>query len=189
MRLLTGEQAAEWCAARGIVDASSGRPSLHYPEGKPDAFAVRIPPEAPRALSLAYTLLAAACQDDREDQFGGLFLWLRQWDIWGETAERVAHLILQRLRSPVAGASVEEMPAELFEAHELPDAHAAITHAMLFQWDAFVVSPSGDWFAFVSHDQQLFVLARSELALRHLRKRFNAWKPEQSRPGYLERAV
>jgi hypothetical protein len=128
-------------------------------------------------------VLGSLLVHDDEKEFNGCLIWLRQWGIWGETTEAVARLTIENLRC--SEEALEATPAHLIEASEFVVAHALVTYLLLFQWDGYLIAPDGEWFAFISHDESVFFLSRTDIRFRNLEQRFRDWHPQRNTPSYL----
>mgnify|MGYP001311035624 CR=1 FL=1 len=174
IQLLTGEAAAAWCRARGLV-VGGLLPSNRLSFGLEPRLGFRTPltESAISLMSLAYVLLMSLVPDDDERRFPGGMLWLQEWDIWSETTERVGHLIARSLRGEEGSIeSLQDRPAQLFGVSQITEAHAAFAIPLLFQWDAHFVPTTGTYCCFTSHDGHLDVYARDAEMLDCLVTRF-----------------
>jgi len=179
MRVMTFEQAREWCVARGIVADSPELVTLKFNNGSTKCLEFQLPAEATRAMALAYTLLMTMILDDHESKFQGALLWIRQWGIWSETTERVGLKIVEMMRLAIGESrSLQDTSAHLFDKHELVEAHAFIMQPLFFQWDAFFVPSSGKYFATIDHDGELYVASQDQLTNQALLHRFQDWHPK-----------
>lgn len=174
MRLLTPEQAQLWSSERGLKSVRwGGGLQLSFREGEHRCVRVTLPKEAPGALSLAYVLLMTLLREDAEENYEGGLLWLRSWDIWSPTSERVGMWIMNQLRlgaGPVK--SLADWPAMLFDCTEFIASHALVLQPILFQWDAFYVPASAKYLAFISHDEHMSLLTTDRAVASALLERF-----------------
>lgn len=107
-------------------------------------------------LRLANALLLLAESWENED-FGGGLLWLRDWDIWAETAERAGHAYLDGLRSLAGGGQHSRETAFLLEPGEIALAHALLALPLFFGWDALFVPASTAALVWCSHHDHVDV--------------------------------
>lgn len=179
MRVLTEEQAQQWCEARGLdVIVSSGRASVRYRTG---SARIRLPSKGTcvESVQLATALLMTGVADDAEENFAGVLLWFQDWDIWSETTERVGWRIVQALRGGPRSPSIASAPGQLFEPGDFVDAQAMVAQPLIFQWDAYLIPASGDFVARLSHDEGIEITARTSAQAEELFHRFmrGGWNP------------
>jgi len=176
MKLMTDGEAASWCTERGLT--VEGKPSVVRIglATRGSTFRVPLEEDATAIVSLAYMLLTTPLRDHSDDRFDGALLWMRRWEIWSETVDRVGYELLKGLRNGHPG-SLRESPAQLFEHGEIVAANAAIVLPMLFQWDATVIPANASMVVAISHDGYLDVTA-PDAAVANLIRRFDKWGPE-----------
>jgi hypothetical protein len=132
--------------------------------------ALQTPTTAMRSVALARLLLLAPLEDREEKSFDGCLLWLRDWEIGSPELEIVGWRVLQALRGGSEGTtSLRAAPASLFGGDELVDAHVALVQPLIFRWDAYLISESGEWFGFVHHHETTYFVARTQGMLQHVR--------------------
>jgi hypothetical protein len=125
-------------------------------------------------------------RDHVETNFEGAIVWLRRWELWSESIDRVGQLLLEGLwRAVTPGGLLSEAPAVVFTERELVSAHASLILPMLFQWDAFYSPKGGHFLVAVSHHGHLEVLAPTE-TFQLLLERFSQWNPETLGPEYAK---
>lgn len=184
MRSLTPEQAQLWSSERGLKTARwGGGLQLSYREGEHRCIRLPLPKEATGVLSLAYVLLMTFLEEDAEENYEGGLLWLRSWDIWSATRERVGMWLMNQLRlGPGAPKSLADWPAIVFDSNEFIATHALLIQPMLFQWDAFYVPASAKFAAFISHDEHVDLLTVEETVASELLERFRrgGWEPAET---------
>src|ERR1041385_1782987 len=179
MRVLGFADARQWCLARGIGAHLARLISLSFQGGSSNCLTIRLPLAPTRSIALAYILLMTLVPDDDESKFQGVLVWIREWEIWSETTERVGVKVVESLRLAKGEArSVRDAPAHLFDEHELVEAHALLLQPLFFQWDAFVVPPSGKYFAMVDHDGVLNIVTPDQVTHQALLHRFRDWHPK-----------
>jgi len=166
MQRLSDSAAAEWCTGRGIqVGGSPAERSLDIAESHPYTFRVRMPVAAPRRLALAHELLMIGAGHEDTAFVGGMF-WLTDWDIWTETVERAGRLLRCRLLGEhQAQTDAVDSQAELYSTDEGIEIQGAVTLALIFEWDAYVIPAVGDVLAFISHDGYVEFAATTDSAL------------------------
>lgn len=177
MRALSDAEAQGWCSDRGLVidENFPNRASSSHPEWR--RFRVQIPEEATAVVGLAYVLLMSGVRDHVEENFEGAMVWLRRWELWSESIDRVGELLLEGMSGPLGrDHSMRERPALLYVERELLLAHASLSLTMLFRWDAIYCPTSGHLLAAISHHGDLEVVTSRE-AFDRERERFAEWKP------------
>lgn len=184
MNLLTPEQAQLWSAERGLKTARwGGGLQLSYREGNHRCVRLPLPKEAAGVLSLAYVILMTFLDDDEEENYEGGLLWLRSWDIWSPTSERVGIWLMNQLRVAAGSAkSLTDWPAMVLDSKEFIATHALLIQPMLFQWDAYFVPASAKFVAFISHDEHVNLLTSNKAIASGLLERFQrgGWEPTES---------
>lgn len=109
--------------------------------------------------------------------FAGALVWIRSWGFWNEDSENLGEKLITSLRRDGVGPGVPSLadaPIHLFAKDELVSAHAAVSIAMLFQWDALVVPESGDFIAHISHHLNCQIEARSNAIASEIEDRFTS---------------
>ncbi len=177
MKLLTAVAAEDWCRKQGCFvggDLVSKSVTLP-PSGSPDC-RVTVPTEATEAAALAYVIAMTAVPDFLEGRFEGAMLWMRRWEIWSESIDRVGLLLLNGVRaSSGQGPALEVAPAHLFLPTEFDAAHACLTLPLIFQWDAHFVPERGAFVAFVSHEGHVDLWAANKEMRGSLLGRLERW--------------
>jgi hypothetical protein len=175
---MSRDDAAEWSRSRSIAIGDAPDAALSYEGGHPQSFEIEIPRDALRILAFGYILATNGTGDDAG--FRGGLLLMRAWDSWSESFERVGAHVVESLR----GASMvgrAEAPAQSFEVHEIVDANAFLLQPMLFQWDAYRIPTSGDFFVRMSHHSRANVVVRDRALFESLFERFEQgdWDPHE----------
>ena len=178
MELLTERQAMEWCVERGFR-VGDGPPDRAGFEGvHASRFRIRVPEEATAAIALSYMVLLTEVADYEESNFEGAMVWLRRWQVWSESIDRVGYKLLDGVTgSGTEDGWLNDTPAFVFTGNELVPAHACLSVPMLFQWDAYFLPMGAGFLVFVSHHGYLHIAAREE-ARAPLLERFREWSPE-----------
>ncbi len=128
-------------------------------------------------VGLAYLLVMAAVRDYDEDNFAGALVWLRRWEIWGESTDRAGYILLDGVRASVEQpAPLGTAPAHLFESREFAKAHATLSLPMMFQWDAHFVAAGAEFCAYISHEGSVDLLSRNTEVHRALTERLQQWE-------------
>jgi hypothetical protein len=172
---------AEWCQKRGI-QVSPGIPGTELRfHGANHCFSVPVLESGARCVALAYMLLMASVRLD-ESEFQGCLLWFREWEIWSPELDRAGHTVLRWLR--LAGRepiSWHDAPGELFGPDEVGEAHAALVQPLIFDWDAYLVPSSGEYFVFSYHHEHLFVVSPTKSKLDEIGRSLQGggWAPEE----------
>jgi hypothetical protein len=176
MQLLTTPEAKQWCQSRGLTGGETGRANewRFARDAQPDLeFTTdRRPPEL---VSLASACLLVGTQGGDDPDFAGALVWLLDWDIWGETSERIAVFLSQKVRGDTESRSsgaLRERPATLFSPGELVEAQALVSIPMLFQWDALVVPEPARAAAVISHHGGVLLKSASRVVYEQLSYRF-----------------
>jgi hypothetical protein len=178
MRRLTDVEAREWCIERGFVVDLNFPTSATLRDHEGRKFRVRIPDEATATVGMAYVLLMSGVREYVEAHFDGAVVWLRRWELWSETIDRVGESLLEGVIGAVGRAKpLGETPGLLCTERELVPAHASLALSMLFQWDAFYCPEGGQFLASVSHHGHLDVITSPD-TFGLLFHRFSAWHPE-----------
>lgn len=178
MQAFSDTQAVGWCGERGFVVEQNFPTRATVGGHEAGRFRIQIPDEATATVGLAYFLLMSGVRDYVEANFDGAMVWLRRWELWSESIDRVGQLLLEGVqRALEPGALLNQTPALVFKEGELVPAHASLTLPMLFQWDAFYCPKGGHFLGVVSHHGHLEVIAPKE-AIGLLRERFSQWNPE-----------
>ena len=171
MRLLSDEAVQKWCEERAIQVDPQRTLRLdggHYLE-------ITLPEGASRVIALADALLEVAFEEG--SGFQGALHWVTGAGIWGSYSESVALKILEQMRTAYGGSRpFSDARGHLFQATELLDAQAFLTHSMLFGWDAYLVPAAGENLVVTSHDEVVYFVARKSAAHQRALERLAPWK-------------
>jgi hypothetical protein len=103
-------------------------------------------------------------------------LWVREWDLWGDLTTKIGVGYFDRLRRSYGiDQNLEERPALLMEVGDLQAIAAFSMFPALFGWDAYLIPDARDHFAFVSHEEYAWVIARSTAAQDLVMIRLKDW--------------
>lgn len=179
MRFLTTEEAKSWCQERAL--SVSANQYLRYNHDSQHCFTVGLEIKPSRVIALADYLIPTW----EDVPFQGALLWIREWGVWGDYAERAGAMIVKQMRlAKGERAPLEERPGHLFGPDEVFEMHSYLLIPLLFGWDAFVVPKSGDYFIFVSHDGVADVVTRTANGAEELRRRVHDWEPQVDKNWY-----
>jgi len=177
MQALSDADARGWCSERGfLVDQNfPTKVAPRDPTGR--RFRIQIPEEATATVGLGYMLLMSGVRDYVEENFDGAMIWLRRWELWSETIDRVGQLLLEGVTGALGrDRRLSETPALVFTERELVPAHTSLALTMLFQWDACYCPNSGYLFATISHHGHVEVITSPDAFDREL-ERFSQANP------------
>jgi hypothetical protein len=170
MKCLDKSACEKWCGDRSILVRANEQ--LSYASGQ-NAIEIPVPKFTQGVVDLAYALLA---REQDEIPFGGALLWFSDWDIWSESIEQYAMKMWRNMRLAYGEKMpFNEAPGHLFNADEFVDAQGFFLIPLMFQWDAFWIPNHGDYFAFASHDEILFIFARTSEVREKLLERYKPW--------------
>lgn len=181
MQVLSDEAAVQWISEIGFgVDGTVPFARVQARSMDAKRLRIRIPDEATAVVGLAYMIAMTSVRDYTEEQFSGAILWLQRWELWSESIDRAGYVFLNGIRSS-AGCSlpISSAPAHLFGSGELATAYTVLSLPMMFQWDAYFVSATGEFSARISHDGNLELISPSAELHRVLSERFQQWEPEE----------
>jgi hypothetical protein len=188
VKILSRQEAKNWCELRGIfADTGGRRVSLRYSESQTSCLQTPLDLSAGRLVALAHSLLLQDLVEPDAPDFAGVLVWFRDWDIWNESSESVGARVLECIRSGLTQGHaplLQDGPAHLFTPQEFVDAHALLSVPILFQWDAYVVPESARCFTLVSHDAYARITARTATIGSRIKARFEAanWEAEECPP-------
>jgi len=170
MRFITVPEATEWARAHGY----NFQPFGTQARLDSDAFRTRryaTPEDAGARVALCRSLWESIVHGQPE-----ALLWVTEWGVWpsGE------HLpLIQTLRTAHGESRpLIEAPGLHFRASDDDAAFSFFILSALFLWDCYLLAPSGESGAFLSHDEFLRVFARSPDALFGLERRLASFELE-----------
>ena len=179
MRILTTQEARDWCWARGLK-MTDGR-YLRYEPWNASCVTISLEDKPSRVIALADHLVPTW----EDVPFRGALLWVRERGIWGDFSEKAAELMVRQMRLGSGETQTLDMkPAQLFEPDELFSMHSYFLIPMLFGWDAFLIPLDEDYYFFVSHDGFLVIVGRADGALEQIRQRVREWNPQKDEGWY-----
>jgi hypothetical protein len=185
MKALQIDEVRTWCAesSSGVKLDPTGH--LRYATRDPLGIRVDIPPEAPKAVALASSLLAV----EEGDGFYGALMLFTNWDFGTPQIERCGLRILEKMRHGYGvTASVENAPGQLFRSDEMVDAHAFLALPLFFGWDAFFTPHGTRYIAYVRQNASLFLITDNEQVLQKLQTFLETYHPVLELPSYLQGA-
>jgi hypothetical protein len=163
MNFLTPDDCRAWAASHSFPFKS--RPRYGDLEGSGfAAYKFTIPSDAGRRVTLARLLWESTAQGKPE-----ALLWITDWSVWPSGEHMPLALTLRTAlgeNRPIADA-----PGHLFRMGEDDNALSFLSVALLFLWDAYLLSASGEIAVFLSHDECGVVLARNPDAGLPIQKR------------------
>lgn len=158
---------------------------LRYATREPLGIRLDVPPEARRAVALAYSLLAV----EEDVGFSGALMWFTDWGYSPPQIENCALRMLEQMRRGYGvTASIENAPGQLFRSDEIMDVHAFLAIPLLFGWDAYFMPYGTRYFAFVRENASVFLVTDKEQVLQKLLALLEAYHPVLELPSYLQGA-
>ena len=128
-----------------------------------------IPADAGRRVALARLLWESAAQGKAE-----ALLWITEWSVWPSGEHMPLAVSLRRAfgeQRPLI-----EAPGHQFRLGEDSDALSFLSVALLFLWDAYLLSAGGEVAVFVSHDEYGVLLTRNPDAGLPIQRRLAAFR-------------
>lgn len=141
MKIITRDEAAEWCRSHGMATNEFGVPAVR---DVPEAEDFPIPADAGQRTALAREQIGKLSVD------GSCLVWLDNWNVWPSGQW---HHLFERFRLSYGCAdSLTNRPAHLIDKSEMDAAVSMAVYAILMLWDCYVIGDTGSW-AFYSHDE------------------------------------
>ncbi|MEG9438074.1 hypothetical protein JAO29_18155 [Edaphobacter sp. HDX4] len=178
MKLLGNEEITEWCATRGI--SRRGRKLLPG-EMFERWIVVEVPESANARMALAIDLVLLG--GDIND---GDFVWVSDWDRWGELNRELGETVITRLRvvdSEPRIASLAEKPGLLSGSEDRSVLAAIIWQVMLFGWDTYLIPSAGSHVVEYSHDDLVWISYRDSSRERSMLDALARWGAKVKRPA------
>jgi hypothetical protein len=181
VKVLTAQEAREWCSSVGAKSGKDGL--LGYKGPNQHKFFV----EAPEAFREIVVLIRQILTFRGEPGFDGGMLWLRQWEIGSPQLVRAGWKIIEGMRRAQGELRpLEVAPAQVFRGDELVDLHGFLVQVVGFGWVVDLVRPTGDFFLHFKSNRQICFAANSAGTLAELRANFNEWNPTDEDPMVLK---
>jgi hypothetical protein len=168
MRVLTNDEAQEWCSERGLVlDSYSGVESPELPHNfecrgiKPKYCPLWTDRRCLRVLIEGKTAVAEALIRHLvgDQAYDGAVVWATDWPLY--RPDEMA--VMMRFRRSIGESRpLIEAPCHLFASNELDDCVGCFNLCIHFLWDAFLFVPSSGLVAYNSHDGILYISFLSE---------------------------
>jgi len=139
MRIITTDEAKQWCSAHGFAidrpecdDPRIGN-GLHYSTiGK-------------QPIAAAFIRSAINCRP-----FDGGLVWVLDWPFY----EKDEMAVVTRVRASVGDSRwLVHAPAHVFDPDERPDCIGLFNLCSQFRWDALLYVPASKFLAFASHHE------------------------------------
>lgn len=178
MLYLTPLDASGWCATRGVwTRGDTPSSKLAIGNGLSQRFRFEPPIDPAGRVALANAIAVPRVLSTGDETFAGGLVWLRDWDIWSNTVERVGLELLRSVFRVVAGSSVRGTPARWYGPGELVQFQTAISLVLLFEWEADIVLEAGSPAFHISHERYVEVATKEVSEHEALQKCFlSAWK-------------
>jgi hypothetical protein len=202
MRALTREDAADWCRERGITFGVNAQ--LGYGTEPLRRLEIKLPTTTAGLIYVARLLVRLetrgfhASSQKSEDEFAGCLVWVVDHNTWSSVSREIGLHAFTRLglhrMDPPESADIKRMPARLFGAGELVAATTTLLQPLLFQWDAYLVSASGNYIVYVSSEGSIpSLIARTSELLDDIKPIFadvgvrehGAWQRTKSTRGVI----
>jgi hypothetical protein len=184
MKLISDDQAREWCRSKSMNII--GHHNLQLDSPTPYVLKLHFPNEI-RDLILQAFRLSGFKQDkpydatelsEEEGDYEGALLWLTRWNIWNEKSERFGNVILQCVRAGLGqNVPFDRAPGHLFAAGEYADQAALLAIILMCEWDAYLVPESAKYFIRLSHEGSISAVSRTRDIHEQLMYHLRAWNP------------
>ena len=170
MKLLAEREVEHWCMERGIEVSPSGRVMFQHQSHR--VMALVRPPESPRRVALAYALLSLDSAGGDEADFKGCLIRITDMDIWSPALDRAGQRLLATF---LPNARTEARLSWWFTPDEFVSAHALLALPLLFEWDAYLVTGSGHFAVFISHDGPVEISTKTQPLVEETAERLEEW--------------
>jgi hypothetical protein len=151
MRALTKPEAFEWYASHNIALNERQLPQPIFAEIQGLDF--KIPQDAGRRIALLNNLFKHVPSDQE------ILLRFSDWGVWS-SGER-PHMFERFRDSYGEHRWLSEAPAYVFSPTEREDVISFVGFAILFLWDCYLVTATGDTGLFLSHDEIGWIYSRT----------------------------
>jgi hypothetical protein len=174
MKVLNDLEAIDWCRRGPLHFGFDDEGLLCSPTGG-QTYRVDISKMPWRDLLPTATSLAFLGSRSVEGFFGGL-VWVRRTGIASPDWEVVILRALERFRLGFGeNRSLEAARAHFFRSDESSECSAVLLLVLLAEWDAYFIHSSGDWIAFISHDDHITVVTKTPEVGRDIKESLETW--------------
>ncbi|HXU19382.1 MAG TPA: hypothetical protein VN788_02230 [Verrucomicrobiae bacterium] len=185
MKALDVDELTKWCNESPSGIQLEMPHHLRYATPRPFGLKIDVPSEAARVAALVYCLLAV----EEDVGYYGSLIWFTNWDTGTPEIERCGLRILEQMRSGYGVTqSIENAPGQLFRSDEIVDAHAFLTLAMLWGWDAYFTPHGTRYFAYCRQGTSLYLVTDDEKVFEKLLASLITYHPVSQLPVYLKGA-
>ena len=143
MYAITKSEARDWCVAHNIALDERQLPQPTFAKEQLRDF--KIPGDTGRRIALLSELFRSVPANQE------ILLWFSDWGVW-PSSER-AHMFERFRASYGEHRPLLEAPAFVFSPAEREDLISFAGFAILFLWDCYVLTATGDTWLFLSHDE------------------------------------
>jgi hypothetical protein len=161
MRFVSSDEAATWASSFATTGSSE-----RYPESQPDGWhGIQVDFEnqpGHRHYWIARELVAAV------GPWSSCLLWITTFGVWPSSEN--LHLYYRFRHSYGETSHLDERPALIALKHEAIDVESFLHFAVLFGWDAYLVTVEDYCRVFVSHDGYATVSSKSPEVLSQFRE-------------------
>jgi hypothetical protein len=181
MKFLTTAEIRQWCTQRNIKTSERCFPDFDAPDSL--AFSIELQDHSgPRIQGLASWLITPG---DSETHTKAL-LWMDEYSCCDDHTENVCLSLLSQFRLARGETSpLSERPGFLFESQEADEMLGAFIVALIFNcWDTFLIFEGRDYFLYVSHEEFLSVVCRTQAAYDMTHELVKGWNPKPAEGYY-----
>lgn len=177
MKVLTIQEASEWCTEAGLVARNDG--TLGYKRQKERQLFLSAPDELMRIAALVRSLMTFR----GEANFSGGIVWLRRWDIGSPELVRPGWCIVESIRRAHGELrDLETAPAQLFRHDEFVQMHAFLIQVTAFGWIADSVLSGSEFFFHHKDNRQMRLCCETDRTLEEIKVAFQDWSPTDEDP-------
>jgi hypothetical protein len=182
MTILTESESSRWYTSVDIEVSESGQ-YLHYTSTSLQGLEISVPDGRSSLLQFAAFLTSGP----ERKHFFGCVCQIADWAIFGELSDTTGIKILRQIvLSYGQGSSFSQGATYLFDPTEQIDLTAMLALVLLCGWDAFFVPAHGRYFAYVSHDGFVNIVARDSESFSECQEWLEPLNPIERIPTWLK---
>ena len=169
MRTLSLDSYEDWLKRNDIIISTTHK--LCYLEQSSWKFRIPLPEIGLEIIALTHVLINVI-----EEDKSGLFLWLKDFDIWSPDTEKIGISMYQSMLPPQT--NIYEHPILSIESVEVTEQKALSIITMLFQWDLYLVPENAKYIIFFSHDGYIQIESRTLSEHHRMLTSLHHWHPD-----------
>jgi hypothetical protein len=171
MKTLNEAEIQKWFEQPSVSVRMNQYGLLSFRDTKRHSAVIETPEGSAERIALSHALLSF------REFFGGM-LWIKEWRVGDLEGMTTGWRVMEDMRKAMGQAGpLEAAPGQLFRLDEVQDARAFLTVVLLWDWQAFWVPSTSEYFYYLHHNDKIEINASSEETFSGLTSHLSGWRP------------